>query len=89
MNKKNGLSRYHRRKIMKAFVADLTAVQPAEMLGFSRNTINRYYGLFRRRIHAHQLAQQAQMVGTVEVDESFFGARDRADRGPRKRGRGP
>ena len=52
MNKKNGLGRYHQRKSMRAFAADLTAVQAAEMLGFSRNTINRYYGLFRRRIHA-------------------------------------
>jgi transposase-like protein len=89
MNKKNGLSRYQQRKIMRAFAADLTAVQAAEMLGFSRTTINRYYGLFRRGIRAHQLAQQERMLGTVEVDESFFGAaRPRGVAGPRKRGRG-
>jgi transposase len=89
MNIKNGLSRYHQRKILRAFVADLTASQAALLLGFNRKTINRYYGLFRSRIHAHQLAQQAQFVGTVEVDESFFGpTRPRGVAGKLKRGRG-
>jgi transposase-like protein len=89
MNRKNGLSRYHQGKILRAFVADLTASQAALLLGFNRKTINRYYGLFRGRIHAHQLAQQAQFVGTVEVDESFFGpTRPRGVAGKLKRGRG-
>ena len=89
MNRKNGLSRYRQRKILRAFVADLTASQAALLLGFNRKTINRYYGLFRSTIHAHQLAQQAQFVGTVEVDESFFGpTRPRGVAGRLKRGRG-
>ena len=49
MNKKNGLSRYNREKIMRAFVADLTATQAAHFLGFNRKTVNRYYGCFARR----------------------------------------
>ena len=74
MNKKNGLSRYRREKIMRAFCADLTATQAACIHGFSRTTVNRYYGLFRAAIHTHQLARKDKFTGVVEVDESFFGA---------------
>ena len=89
MNKKNGLSRYRREKIMRAFSADLTASQTALLLGLSRTTVNRYYGLFRAAIAAHQKAQKTRIVGTVEVDESYFGAsRPRGTPGKLKRGRG-
>ena len=89
MNKKNGLSQYRRRKIIRAFAADLTATQTAQMLDISRTTANRYYGIFRARIHAHQSAQKERIVGTVEVDESFFGpSRRRGVYGKLKRGRG-
>ena len=89
MNKKNGLTRYNREKIMRAFAVDLTATQAAHFLGFNRKTVNRYYGLFRTAIHVHQVAQQEKLVGTVECDESYFGAqRVRGKPGPRKRGRG-
>jgi transposase-like protein len=89
LNKKNGLSKYKQTKIMWAFAVDLTATQAALMLGFDRKTINRYYGLFRAAIHAHQSRQIAAIVGVVECDESYFGqARPRGVPGPRKRGRG-
>ena len=74
---------------MWAFAVDLTATQTAHMLGFDRKTINRYYGLFREAIHAHQKRQIKALVGVVECDESYFGqARPRGVPGPRKRGRG-
>lgn len=89
MNKKNGLSRYRLEKVMRAFVADLTASQAALVLGLSRTTVNRYFGLFRAAIAAHQRAQQALFVGTVEVDESYFGpTRPRGVTGKLKPGRG-
>ncbi|MEM6694708.1 MAG: IS1595 family transposase [Pseudomonadota bacterium] len=89
MNKKNGLSRYRRLKLVEAFCADLTASQSAALLGLNRNTVNRYYRLFRARIHAHQLSLKEKMAGSVEVDESYFGpARPRGQYAPRKRGRG-
>jgi len=89
MNKKNGLSRYRQQKIMRAFCADLTATQTALILDINRNTANRYYGIFRRAIHAHQEAQREQIFGTIEVDKSYFGAtRPRGAPKPRKRGRG-
>ncbi len=72
-------------------MADLTASQTALILGLSRTTVNRYYGLFRTAIAAHQrdLACRELCTGTVEVDESYFGpTRPRGVLGPLKRGRG-
>ena len=89
MNKKNGLSKYRQRKLVFLFCADLTATQAAIVGGFNRNTVNRYYRIFREAIRDHQRDLQEQFVGTVEVDESYFGAtRRRGDPGSRKRGRG-
>lgn len=89
MNKYNGLSKYKQEKIMCAFCSDLTATQAAQMLGFNRKTINRYYSLFRKQIFAYQQEQKALFTGTVEVDESYFGAtRPRGTIGKLKRGRG-
>ena len=74
---------------MRAFAVDLTATQTALLLGLDRKTINRYYGLFRAAIHAHQSRQIAALVGVIECDESYFGPeRPRGVLGPRKRGRG-
>ena len=89
MSKKRGLSRYRREKIMRAFAADLTATQTALLLGFNRNTVNRYFTRFRSRIAEHQRAEAAPFRGTVELDESYFGpARPRGQPSPRRRGRG-
>ena len=89
MHKKNGLSRYKVEKVMRAFAVDMTATQTAEFLGLNRNTVNRYFGLFRARIAAHQAEQRGLLGGTVEVDESYFGpSRPRGVTGKLKRGRG-
>jgi transposase-like protein len=89
MNRYNGLSKYQQEKIMRAFCIDLTAVQASQMLGLNRKTVNRYYGLFRAAIFAYQEAKKAAFTGTVEVDESYFGAtRPRGSTVKLKRGRG-
>ena len=89
MNAKNGLSKYRQRKLVAVFCADLTATQAAHLLGLNRNTVNRYYRIFRERIRDHQASLGDQFRGVVEVDESYFGAtRRRGARGPAKRGRG-
>ena len=89
MNKKNGLSKYRQKKLVLLFCADLTATQAALVGGFNRNTVNRYYRIFRETIRAHQRALKERFTGTVEVDESYFGAtRKRGDPGARTRGRG-
>ncbi|GKY89401.1 hypothetical protein STA1M1_32700 [Sinisalibacter aestuarii] len=49
----------------------------------------RYYRIFREQIRAHQFGLREQFTGTVEVDESYFGAtRRRGDPGSKRRGRG-
>lgn len=89
MNKKNGLSRYKQEKIIRAFCADVTATQAAWLLGINRNTINRYYGMFRDAVFSYQEEQKAGFFGTVEVDESYFGrTRPRGAYRKLKRGRG-
>ena len=89
LNKKNGLSVYKQRKIIDAFCADLTATQTARLTGLNRNTVNRYFRLFREAIRDHQNSLREQFTGTVEVDESWFGStRPRGQLGPKRRGRG-
>ena len=71
------------------FCADITASQAAVLLGRNRNTINHWYRVFREAIYRHQEALKDSLVGKVEVDESYFGAkRVRGFHGKRKRGRG-
>ena len=83
------LSRFKDAKIIDCFCIDIDATKTAQVLGFNRKTINRYYLVFRRLIHDQQRAEKEQFVGVVEVDESFFGpTRLRGRPGPRKRGRG-
>ena len=55
----------------------------------NRNTINYWYMLFRETIYDHQTDLRAKFVGSIEVDESYFGAkRQRGFHGKLKRGRG-
>ena len=58
---------------MGAFAVDLMATQTAHLLGLDRKTVNRYFGLFRRAIFAHQNRQREALVGVIECDESYFG----------------
>ena len=71
------------------FCVDVTASQAALLTGINRNTVNRYYGLFRLAIFRYQLKQFQRVMGDVEMDESYFGAtRVRGFSGKLKRGRG-
>jgi transposase len=83
------LSRHKILKIVDCFCVDIEATKAAYLLRINRNTVNRYYNLFRQLVLTHQTAEMAKFVGVVEVDESFFGpARVRGRPSPRKRGRG-
>ena len=87
--KNRPLSKYRIRKILWHFVVDITATQTSELLGVNRNTVNRYYSLFRQIIYDYQMERFDKIVGSVELDESYFGAsRHRGFRGKLKRGRG-
>lgn len=71
------------REIVKLFSADLTAVQIAQLANINRNTVNRILRLIRERILEYTETQRP-FFGTIEVDESWFGAK----RVKGKRGRG-
>jgi transposase-like protein len=89
MFKNSKLSRYIVVKIIECFCIDIDATKTALLLKLNRKTINRYFTAFRMLIYTHQVSQKEQLLGVVEVDESFFGpARVRGRPGPRKRGRG-
>ena len=73
MNK--GLSDYKIKKIMRYFCEDITASKTAILLNSNRNTVNRYFNLFREKIAASALRAGALFSGEIECDESYFGAR--------------
>lgn len=81
--KSSKLSEAKCRDGVKCFAVDLTALQIARLSGLNRNTVNRYLRLIRERIAVY-CEQESPFSGTVEVAESYFGAR----RVKGKRGRG-
>ena len=72
------------RQIILLFSEDLSATQISHLTGLSRQTINKYLAAIRLTILELSALQSAPLVGQIEVDESYFGAR--CVRG--KRGRG-
>ena len=89
MIKRKRLSNYTVKKIIKHFCNDIIATKTSTLLGFSRTTINNYYHLFRVVIYEYQTAQFEKLIGDIELDESYFGAkRTRGYHGKLKRGRG-
>lgn len=77
------LSEYKIKKIMRFFCEDITASKTAILTGINRNTINRYFNIFRLKIAGFS-SEGSLLSGEIELDESYFGAR--RIRG--KRGRG-
>jgi transposase len=63
------------RTLVRCFAADLTALQTAQLSGLNRNTVNRLYRGLRERVETACEAQRP-LFGVVEVDESWFGARN-------------
>jgi len=74
---------YKIKKILKCFCEDINASQTAKILELNRNTIDRYFNIFREKI-AKFSCESCRESGEFELDESYFGAR----RVRGKRGRG-
>ena len=87
MLNKAKISKYKLKKIIKCFCLDLLATQTSKLFGINRNTINRYYMVFRRAIYEYQLNKLREFHGEIEVDESYFGPR-RIKGQATRRGRG-
>lgn len=73
------------RAFLRSFALDLTAVQLAQATSLNRNTVNRLCRIVRERM-TEECECSSPFLGTVEVDESYFGPR--RVRGKRGRGAG-
>lgn len=83
------LSYYQIKKLVTHFCVDVDATRTAYLTGINRNTVNRYYRMFRELIFDKQQSDLEQFFGVVECDESYFGRkRLRGVYMPQKRGRG-
>lgn len=76
------------RLIVRCFIADCTATQTLSITQVIRNTVNRYYNLFRDQIAKQALVERCEYsIGNgIEIDESYFGPT--RIRGKRGRGAG-
>ena len=83
------ISDYKVKKIIRCFCSDIDATKTAEILCLNRNTINRYFKLFRETIYQKQRSDKVKFFGEIELDEAYFGSkRLRGVHMPQKRGRG-
>ena len=83
--KHSRIGEYTFRRIVKCFSLDLDATRTAKLCNINRNTVNRHFNMFRCRI-AMLCENNSPLKGTVEADESYFGAKGM--RGRRGRGAG-
>jgi len=86
--KSSKLSDFRIKKLVWCFCVDIEASKTSLIIRLNRNTVNRFYHLFRTVIYYHQLREfERAITGEVECDEAYFGAkRLRGVAG--KRGRG-
>ena len=88
MLKGSKISRYRILKVIDCYCLDLEASKSAVLLRLNRNTVNRYYGIFRRLVAQHQGQEFKLLSGVVEADETYFGPnRLKGHIGPRRKGR--
>ncbi len=66
------ISPYKIRKIIKCFCLDLTAQQCSVLLKINRNTVNRYYLIFRKTIYSHQQSKLDLFLASQEISLSLF-----------------
>ena len=57
------------------FAEDITAKTASKILNINRNTINRYYQIFRIKIYEIENIKKEATVGEFETDESYFGTK--------------
>ena len=79
--KHSKLSDYKVKKLSHCFCEDLNAKQTASLTGINRNTINRYYRIFRLKIALHQQLIGRSFIGEIELHESYFGGKNKGERG--------
>lgn len=89
MIRKAKITKYKLKKVLEYFCVDIDATKTSLLVGLNRKTINRYFSIFRKAIYEYQQREMRSFVGTVELDESYFGGlRRRGAPGAPKRVRG-
>lgn len=75
--KRSKLSSYKLKKIITHFVVDINASKTSLLTGINRNTVNRFYHIFRKVIYQEQLQLFKEKLHktTVECDEAYFGGK--------------
>ena len=68
MNK--GLTKYKQKKILIHFCEDIPASKTAYLTGINRNTVNRYYNIFRKYILSWKYNEVMSLSG--EFEEAYF-----------------
>lgn len=82
--KSTKLSDFKIKKLVWHFSIDIDATRTGLIVGVNRNTVNRFYHMFRELIYRDQMREFNQVVkGTTECDEAYFGGKRR--RGKRRR----
>jgi len=71
----NVLSGYKVKKIIECFCEDVDATRTSKLLQINRNTINRYFNIFRLAILRANQPKNIKISGEFELDESYFGAK--------------
>jgi len=69
------ISEHKFREILKVFCLDIEANKCAELCNINRNTANKLYDKIREKIYADCLKNSPLENGSIEMDESYFGAR--------------
>lgn len=88
--RKSRLSKFKQERLLEHFVAGTTARTAASLVGVNRKTAA-YYFQRLRDIIAYQLDQEADEVfdGEIELDESYFGGKQKGKRGRGAAGKVP
>ncbi len=73
MLRNSKLSDYSVKKIIQCFSIDIPASKTALVLGKNRNTINRWYGVFRQVIYRHQTAYWVKIVTRLIAGMAYSG----------------
>ncbi len=86
--KSSKLSDFKIKKLVWCFYVDVEASKVSLIVKLNRNTVNRFYQLFRTAIYYHQVEEFKRVISVeAEMDEAYFGAK-RLKGVPGKRGRG-
>jgi len=86
--KASKLSDFKIKKLVWCFCVDIDASKVSLIVRINRNTVNRFYHLFRTVIYYHQRKEfKRAIAGEAECDEAYFGGK-RLRGVPGKRGRG-